>query len=361
MALIATNHLLFIIEFAILIHIGVLLLLNFVDLNLNLAFFVALIASAGLTLIFGFDAACLLLPMLNHHEFTHPYGPLAILFVVTAWACIPMFKDDKLKINNIKMLLIIMTIGITIFGAIVHRDFLIMWILGLLIGVFIISKLFKHSSSKLLSARNVILIIGALIAVFGLMELLAQVLNMTIISPLSRIDRMNTNQFASLQLVIDNTNLYGHNPNATYWGNSSLGSSDGYISLPLTFITYFGLPFPLFYGILVTKKDVIDYFLPGIFGIGFDFGYIILALLIIWILIVMIIGFKTLTKYRLQRERGNRKFRGREALLVGSLSAFIAQTILGLFVITRTINGSALVTYIFLSAMVIAHVVTTKR
>ena len=117
----------------------------------------------------------------------------------------------------------------------------------------------------------------------------------------------------------------------------------------------------MFYGILVTKKDVIDYFLPGIFGIGFDFGYIILALLIIWILIVMIIGFKTLTKYRLQRERGNRKFRGREALLVGSLSAFIAQTILGLFVITRTINGSALVTYIFLSAMVIAHVVTTKR
>lgn len=361
MALIATNHLLFILEFAILVQIGVLLLLNFVDLNLNLVLFISTVGSAGLTLIFGFDAACLLLPMLNHHEFTHPFGSLAILFMVTAWTCIPMFKDAKIKISNMKLLLIIMTVGITIFGAIVHRDFLIMWILGLLIGVFIVSKSFNHHSKSLLNAKNIILIIGALIVVFGLMELLAQVLNMQIISPLSRIDRMNANQFGSLQLVIDNTNLYGHNPNATYWGNASLGNSDGYISLPLTFITYFGLPFPLFYGILVTKKDVIDYFLPGIFGIGFDFGYITLALIIIWVIIVMIIGFKALDKYRLQRERENIKFRGREALLIGSLSAFIAQTILGFFVITRTINGSALVTYIFLSALVVAHVVTTKR
>ncbi|MDY2745136.1 MAG: hypothetical protein SOV21_05785, partial [Methanosphaera sp.] len=173
--------------------------------------------------------------------------------------------------------------------------------------------------------------------------------------------RMNTNQFASLQLVIDNTNVLGHNANATYWVNASTGNSDGYISLPLTFITYFGLPFPLFYGILVTRKDVIDYFLPGIFGVGFDFGYLALALIIIWILIVIIVGLKVLDKYRVQRERGNKKYLGREALLIGSLSAFIAQTVLGFFVITRTINGSALVTYLFLSAMVMAHIVTTKR
>ena len=140
-----------------------------------------------------------------------------------------------------------------------------------------------------------------------------------------------------------------------------MGNSDGYISLPLTFITSFGLPFPLFYGILVTKKDIIDYFLPGIFGIGFDFGYLALAAVIIWILVVIIIGLVILNKYKLQRERGSKRYIGREALLIGSLSAFIAQTILGLFNITRTINGSALVTYLFLSAMVMAHVVTTKR
>ena len=364
MALIATNHLLFILEFAILVQIGVLLLLNFVDLNLNLVLFISLIASTGLALIFGFDAACLLLPMLNHHEFTHPYGPLAILFVVTSMACVSMYKDAKIRQSNFKLFLIIIIIAITIFGAIVHRDFLIMWVLGLLIGIFIISKSFRRNSrnkgTSFLSMKRILLLAGAIVAVFALMEVLAQVLNMPIISPLSRIDRMNANQFGSLQLVIDNTNLMGHNPNATYW-NESLGNSDGYISLPLTFITYFSLPFPLFYGILVTKKDVIDYFLPGIFGVGFDFGYLVLALVIIWLIIVMVVGFKALDKYRLQRERGNKKFRGREALLIGSLSAFIAQTILGFFVITRTINGSALVTYIFLSALVMAHVVTTKR
>ena len=123
----------------------------------------------------------------------------------------------------------------------------------------------------------------------------------------------------------------------------------------------FGLPLPLFYGILVTKKDVVDYFLPGIFGFGFDFGYIFLIVMIIWILTVILIGVNVLNKYRVQRERGNKKYLGREALLTGSLAAFIAQTVLGLFIITRTINGSALVTYLFISAMVVAHVVTTKR
>lgn len=360
MALIATNHLTLIIEFAILMHIGVLLLLNFLPLSLSLVFLLSLILGVGITLMFGMDAICLLLPMLSHHEFTHPYGPIAILVVVTSWTILPMMKDQGIKTSNIKILLVLITAGITLFGAIVHRDFLIMWVLGLIIGFFIMSKTFRRENS-LLTIRRVILLFIAVIAVFALMEGLSQLLHMEVISPLSRIDRMNSNQFASLQMVIDNTNLWGHNANSTYWGNSSLGNSDGYISLPLTFITMFGLPFPLFYGILVTKKDVIDYFLPGIFGIGYDFGYVALALIIIWILFVIIVGLKVLDKYRIQRERGNKKYLGREALLTGSVAAFVAQTVLGLFVITRTINGSALVTYIFLSAMVMAHVVTTKR
>lgn len=360
MALIATNHLTLIIEFAILMHIGVLLLLNFLPLSLSLVFLLSLILGVGITLMFGMDAICLLLPMLSHHEFTHPYGPIAILVVVTSWTILPMMKDQGIKTSNIKILLVLITAGITLFGAIVHRDFLIMWVLGLIIGFFIMSKTFRRESS-LLTVRRVVLLFIAVIAVFALMEGLSQLLHMEVISPLSRIDRMNSNQFASLQMVIDNTNLWGHNANSTYWGNSSLGNSDGYISLPLTFITMFGLPFPLFYGILVTKKDVIDYFLPGIFGIGYDFGYVALALIIIWILFVIIVGLKVLDKYRIQRERGNKKYLGREALLTGSVAAFVAQTVLGLFVITRTINGSALVTYIFLSAMVMAHVVTTKR
>ena len=359
MALIAANHLMLILEFAILLHIGVLLLVNFIPLNHNVVFILSLFIGGGITVIFLLDAVCLVLPILNHHEFTHPYGPIAILAVVTSWAIMPILERQDVRTSSIRVLLYIITIGITIFGAVVHRDFLIMWVLGLLVGFFIIGK--SHNKSSMVSLRTIGVIILGLFVVFGAMEVLSQLLNMQIISPLARIDRMNLNQFSSLQLVIDNTNLWGHNANATYWGNSSLGNSDGYISLPLTYITTLGLPYPLFYGILVTKKDVIDYFLPGIFGIGFDFGYVALAVIIIWILIVMIVGFKVLDKYKLQRERGNGKYLGREALLTGSLSAFIAQTILGLFIITRTINGSAMVTYLLLSALVMAHIVTTKR
>ena len=360
MALISSSHLMLIIEFAILIHLGVLLLLNFIPLNFSLVFVLSLILGVGLTILFGIDAACLVLPMFNHHEFTHPYGPLAILVVVTSWSIIPVIEGQGSNSSNIRLLLYLITAGITLFGAVVHRDFLIMWALGLIAGFLIISKNFKKETSYV-NVRNIFLIIVGLLLVFGLMEGLAQLLDMQIISPLSRIDRMSNNQLSSLRLVLDNTNLWGHTANSTYWGSAGLGNSDGYISLPLTFVTLFGLPFPLFYGILVTKKDVIDYFLPGIFGVGYDFGYIALAITVIWIITVIIIGIKVLNKYRIQRERGNKKFLGREALLTGSLAAFIAQTILGFFIITRTINGSALVTYLFLSAMVLSHIVTTKR
>ena len=42
----------------------------------------------------------------------------------------------------------------------------------------------------------------------------------------------------------------------------------------MQFILLFGLPFPMFFGILVNQKDTIDYMLPGILGYGFDFGYL---------------------------------------------------------------------------------------
>lgn len=359
MALIATNHLTLILEFAILIHIGVLLLLNFVPLNYSIVFLLSILIGGGITVAFGFDALCLVVPFLSHHEFTHPYGPIAILGVVTSWATIPIMKMLDVKTSSITLLLYIITGAITIFGAIVHRDFLIMWVLGLIAGFLIINKM--HNKKSPVSLRTIGLLIIGILVLFGALEGIAQLFHMEIISPLARIDRMNLNQFASLKLVIDNTNLWGHTANSTYWGSSGLGNSDGYISLPLTYITSLGLPFPLFYGILVTKKDVIDYFLPGIFGIGYDFGYVALAITIIWILAVIIIGLIILRKYKAERERGNKKYYGREALLTGSLAAFISQTILGLFIITRTINGSAMVTYLFLSALILAHTVTTKR
>ncbi|MCD7782157.1 MAG: hypothetical protein LUG89_05635 [Methanosphaera sp.] len=360
MPLIATSHLFLIIEVAILMHFGIMLLLNYLKLNFTRIVVLSLILGVGITVMFGYDAICLLLPMLSQNEFTHPYGSIAIMIIVTAWTVLPILREQNSKIVNLQLLIIIMTVGIAIFGGLVHRDFLIMYILGLIIGFLILNYTFRQGKNYF-TLKNIALIVIGMLILFGGLEILSQILNMEVISPLSRIDRMNSNQLSSIQMVMENTTLTGHAANSTYWGNATLGNSDGYISLPLTFVKFFGLPFPIFYGTLVSRKDVIDYFLPGIFGVGFDFGYITLALIMIWVLIVIIIGLKVLVKYKAERERGSKRYLGREALLTGSLTAFIAQTILGFFVITRTINGSGMLSYIFLSAMVVAHVVTTKR
>ena len=52
---------------------------------------------------------------------------------------------------------------------------------------------------------------------------------------------------------------------------------------------------------------------------------------------------------------------GREAMLIGALAAFITQTIVGLFIFNRTFNGAAMIGFIFLSALVMAHAVTIRR
>ena len=128
-------------------------------------------------------------------------------------------------------------------------------------------------------------------------------------------------------MVLQNTYLIGHNPASSYWGNATAGFADGYVQLPINLITLFGLPFPVFYGILVSKKDVIDYFVPGIFGYGYDFGYIILFLFLVYVVAVLFIGLKMLREYREKREKGNKSLLGREALLVGSITAFISQAL----------------------------------
>ena len=52
---------------------------------------------------------------------------------------------------------------------------------------------------------------------------------------------------------------------------------------------------------------------------------------------------------------------GREALLIGALSTFICQSVIGLFLFNRTFNGAAMLVYIVLSALVMAHILSVKR
>jgi hypothetical protein len=101
--------------------------------------------------------------------------------------------------------------------------------------------------------------------------------------------------------------------------------------------------------------------LPGIFGYTFDFGYGVLILLLLWCVGVTILGFKMLTIYRLKRENGDRKYLGREALLIGSLAAFVSQAIVGLFIMNRSINGTALLTFMLLGTLIVSHILIIRK
>jgi hypothetical protein len=359
MVLIAENNLQFILEFAIIMQIAIMIFFNLIKISLSRVMLFSLVLTIGLSLLFTFDMIALFIPVLGLHEFTHTYGPIALMAIVSAWAALSTMSEVGIGVLSIKRFIFLLIILITIVGGLVHRDFLILWMIGLIFGFFLISKSFRQKS--FLTAKRVVAVVGVTVVAFVSLELLSRLLSMTILSPVTRIERILQNAVPSLQLVIKNTTLFGHIQGSSYWGVTDTGSSSGYIALPVFIILAFGLPYQIFFGTLVTKKDIIDYFVPGIYGIAFDFGYIVLILTLIWVTFVIVMGLKILADYREKRERGNKNYLGREALLIGSLTAFASQAILGLFIINRAINGTALITFIFLSGMVLAHIIMVKK
>lgn len=358
MPLIAHNHFEFIIEISIFIYFLVTFLINFVPSSLSLVFAGSIVISLGLTFIFGLDVVALFLSF-GQSEFTHPFGPIALFSVITALASLRIMKRFKIEVESLQKLVMVIILAITIFGGLMHRSFLLLWILGLLIGFIILSKNFRRKSNFNYKIIVGLVILG--IIAFGGMELLSQLLNMPIFSPLLRIERIETNSISSLAMVIKNLQLFGHSQGSCFWADACRGFADGYISLPFSLILFFALPYPMFFGVLITKKDIIDYMLPGIFGYAFDFGIFGLLLLLGATLFTIYIGFKILVEYRRFREQGDKTYIDKEALLVGSLTAFIAQAIIGLFLMTRSINGTALLTFIFLGSSILAHVVTIGK
>ena len=357
--LIAENHIQLILEVAVIIHVGIILLFNVISIPLSMVLFIALVLTVLLAIVFGIDTTFLFLPFVSHHEFTHPFGAIAVFGWVTLAASASLLSEVEIRSTSIKTLSIILFGVIAIAGSIMHRSFLILWVLGWIVGTLIMSKSFKRSSR--LTPKRIIAVVITAFAGLGILEGLSKLFNATILSPLLRVSRIEENSLPSIFMVLKNTTLWGHVQGSCYWGAQCLGGSDGYVSLPMGLIHFLTLPFPLFYGILVTKKDYIDYMLPGIFAISFDFGYLALLVLMVWMMIVICTGFYILRKYRSKRRSGSRMYLGREALLIGALSAFITQGLIGLFIFNRTFNGAAMITFMVLSALVMAHTVTIKR
>ena len=357
MLLIAQNHLQLIVEVGIMLFVTLVFCLNLIPLSLSVVTFLSLFIIGGFTLVFGADIFLLILSS-SQAEFTHPFGPIALLGAVTALASLKVMKESGVDIRPLRRFVILFIAGITVFGGLMHRSFLLLWILGLFLGYIIISKSFREKT--ILTGKRIIMFLGLAVAGFVSLEVLARVTGMTVFSPLLRMGRIEQYSLSSIKTVLNNIQLIGHSGNASYWGVEGTAFAEGYISLPMQLVLFFGLPFPMFFGILVNQKDTIDYMLPGVFGYGFDFGILGLVGLMVFVLGTILIGFKVLTMYREKREKNNKKYLGREVLLTGALAAFCAQALIGLFAFNRTINGMALLTFIFIGALILANVVTLK-
>ena len=357
MLLIAQNHLQLIIEVGLMLFVSLVFFINLVPLSLSVVTFLSLFLMGGFTLLFGADIVMLVISS-SQAEFTHPFGPIALLGTVTALASLKVMRESGVDIRPLRRFVIIFIAGITIFGGLMHRSFLILWILGLFLGYLIISKSFREKS--VFTFNRILTFLGVAALGFIGLEVVARITGMTIFSPLLRLARIEQYSLSSIKTVLNNIQLIGHSGDASYWGAEGTAFAEGYITLPMQFVLFFGLPFPMFFGILVNQKDTIDYMLPGIFGYGFDFGYLGLVGLILFTLGTIIIGFKILTMYREKREKNNKKYLGREVLLTGALAAFSAQSLIGLFVFNRSINGMALLSFMFLGALILANTITLK-
>ncbi|MDR0913086.1 MAG: hypothetical protein LBM96_10860 [Methanobrevibacter sp.] len=358
MALIAQNHFQFILEIGAIVFALVFFVLNFLPMTISIITFVALAAMGLFAFFFGLDLLSLFTSS-GQSELTHPFGPVVLLFTIVALASLKIMKNSGSNVFGLNRIVWILIGAITLFGALMHRSFLLLWLVGLFIGYFILNESFREKT--ILSFKRILLFLCGGAILFGLLELVSQVLQMTIFSPLARISRIESNSISSIKMVFENLQLIGHNGNASFWGTDGTAFAEGYIALPASFILFFGLPFPLFFGYLITQKDTVDYMLPGILGYGFDFGFLGFLVLILFVLATIFIGFKILYIYREKRENNNRRYYGREVLLIGSLTAFIAQALIGLFIFNRTINGSALLTFLVIAAMVWAHSISFKR
>ncbi|WP_432645601.1 hypothetical protein [Methanobrevibacter sp.] len=357
MLLIAQNHLQLILEVGLMLFVSLVFCLNLIPLSLSIVTFLSLFIMGGLTVLFGADILLLVLSS-SQAEFTHPFGPIALLGAVTALASLKVMSESGVDIRPLKRFVILFLAGITVFGGLMHRSFLLLWLLGLFLGYLMISKSFREKS--VFTLKRILMFFGVAGAGFVFLEVLSRVSGMTIFSPLLRLGRIEQYSLSSIKMVLNNIQLIGHSANASYWGAEGIAFAEGYITLPMQLILFFGLPLPLFSGVLVNQKDTIDYMLPGIFGWGFDFGILGLVGLIIFVLGTIIIGFKVLNMYREKREKNNKKYLGREVLLTGALAAFCSQALIGLFIFNRSINGMALLTFIFMGALILANVVSLK-
>ena len=175
MLLIAQNHFQLIVEVGLILLATMIFVLNLVPFSLSVVTFLSLFLSGGFAILFGVDLAFLILSF-GQHEFTHPFGPIALLAIMTALASLKVMEESGVNVARLKRIVYILLAAITIFGGAMHRSFLLLWFVGLFIGYTIISKSFRQKS--ILTLRRIGMFFGAALVAFGVLEIVARISGM---------------------------------------------------------------------------------------------------------------------------------------------------------------------------------------
>ena len=181
MLLIAQNHFQLILEVSLIMLASMIFIINLVPLSLSVVTFLSLFLSAGFALLFGGDLMLLVLSF-GQHEFTHPFGPIALLAIITALSSLKVMEESGVNVAGLRRLVIGLLLAITIFGGLMHRSFLLLWFLGLFIGYTIISKSFRQKSIAGMKMILGFLGLGAL--AFGMLEIVSRITGIEIFSPM---------------------------------------------------------------------------------------------------------------------------------------------------------------------------------
>ena len=120
MLLIAQNHFQLILEVSLIMLASMIFIINLVPLSLSVVTFLSLGLSAGFALLFGGDLMLLVLSF-GQHEFTHPFGPIALLAIITALSSLKVMEESGVNVAGLRRLVIGLLLAITIFGGLMHR------------------------------------------------------------------------------------------------------------------------------------------------------------------------------------------------------------------------------------------------
>ena len=100
MMLIAQNHLQLILEVGAMLFVTLVFCLNLIPLSLSVVTFLSLFLAGGFTLLFGADILLLIISS-SQNEFTHPFGPIALMAIVSAFASLKVMKSNAQIFLNI--------------------------------------------------------------------------------------------------------------------------------------------------------------------------------------------------------------------------------------------------------------------